>query len=573
MTQPVATAGAAPEATGQEIARFLEENKGIDRDSITHAFHLAAQQESSPWSMLLRLGLVAENDLVDAFEKVLGIQPVAAEDLPREPLFEQALSPRFLRESRALPLQLEGNRLHLAMADPTDLYVREAVSAATGHPVVVRVAPPSSIEAALAHLYGEGRSAMEEITENLEPGGEASQDTEILKDLASEAPVVRLVNLLLQQALEARASDIHLEPFENRLRVRFRVDGVLLNAESMPASSAAAVISRIKLMAHLDIAERRLPQDGRFSFRIEGRALDLRVSTIPTLFGESLVIRVLDKGELRLDFEVLGFSDPIRNRLEQLLEAPHGILLVTGPTGSGKSTTLYTAIDRLNSSGKKILTVEDPVEYRLDGINQIQVKPQIGLDFSVALRAIVRQDPDIIMVGEMRDLETTRIAVHSALTGHLVLSTLHTNDAASGITRLLDMGVEPYLITATVNGIVAQRLIRRLCRHCAEPFEPPPQLLEKLRQQAAAAEEAGLNLFRAVGCSHCSGTGYLGRLAIAEILLIDDALRQLTMQRTGATALRQAATERGMRTLHQDGLHKVFQGLTTLEEVARVTAI
>ncbi len=333
------------------------------------------------------------------------------------------------------------------------------------------------------------------------------------------------------------------------------------------------MVSRIKLMARLDIAERRLPQDGRFSFRTGGRELDLRVSTIPTLFGESLVVRLLDKEELRLDFENLGFSDPVRSRLERLLEAPHGILLVTGPTGSGKSTTLYTAIDRLNGTGGKIITVEDPVEYRLDGINQIQVKPQIGLDFAAALRAIVRQDPDIIMVGEMRDLETARIAVHSALTGHLVLSTLHTNDAPGGVTRLLDMGVEPYLITATVNGILAQRLIRRLCHHCAEPLEPPPELLEELRQQTGIAGDARPGLLRAVGCPSCSGTGYRGRLAIAEILLMDDVLRQLTMQRAGATALRRAAVEGGMRTLRQDGLHKVFQGLTTLEEVARVTAL
>jgi general secretion pathway protein E len=457
------------------------------------------------------------------------------------------------------------------MADPSNRFVLDAVSAATGLDVVPCVGIPSQIDGAVEKLYGAGRSAMGEIVDGLIQGGDDEEDVEHLKDLASEAPVIRLVNLVMQRAVESRASDIHVEPFEGRLKIRFRIDGVLKEVEAPPAHSAAAVISRIKIMAKLNIAERRLPQDGRIGLRVQGKELDLRVSTVPTLFGESVVIRLLDKESVKFDFGALGFDGSPLERMLEILDMPHGIVLVTGPTGSGKSTTLYTALHRLNTPERKIITVEDPVEYQLEGINQIQVKPQIDLTFANALRAIVRQDPDVIMVGEMRDLETARIAVQSALTGHLVLSTLHTNDAAGGVARLLDMGVEDYLITSTVNGIVAQRLVRRLCSHCREPYTVLPEMVEELRLRRYLPEGEEARLFHAGGCEQCGGSGYFGRLSLCEVLLMTDGIRGLVMQHANASLIQHKALEEGMESMYQDGLRKAVEGLTTLEEVIRVT--
>jgi general secretion pathway protein E len=368
-----------------------------------------------------------------------------------------------------------------------------------------------------------------------------------LKDLASEAPVIRLVNLMIARAVESRASDIHIEPFENRLKVRYRVDGVLREVESPPSRLSAAVISRIKIMAKLNIAERRLPQDGRIQLRAQGKEIDLRVSTVPTLWGESVVMRILDKASVVLDFETLGFSPRTLGRFLEILHMPHGIILVTGPTGSGKTTTLYTALQTINTPERKILTVEDPVEYQLEGVNQIQVKPQINLTFANALRAIVRQDPDVIMIGEMRDLETAGIAVQSALTGHLVLSTLHTNDAAGSVTRLLDMGVEDYLLTSTINGILAQRLVRLLCTRCRQPYPALPELVEEMRLHRFA-DTRDITLFKPVGCEHCGGTGYRGRAASMEFLVMSDPLRRLVLKHADAGDLQDTARGRRRRS-------------------------
>jgi general secretion pathway protein E len=391
-----------------------------------------------------------------------------------------------------------------------------------------------------------------------------------LKDLASEAPVIRLVSLVITNALEMRASDIHVEPFENRLAVRYRVDGVLHDVESPPKRLAAAVISRIKIMANLDIAERRLPQDGRIRLRVQGKEIDLRVSTVPTMHGESVVMRILDKGGVALDFARLGFEDDTLKLFLDVLLQPHGILLVTGPTGSGKTTTLYTALDRLNQPDVKILTVEDPVEYQMPGINQIQVKPQIDLTFANALRSIVRQDPDVIMIGEIRDLETAQIAVQSALTGHLVLSTVHTNDAPSTVNRLLDMGVEDYLLTSTIIGILAQRLVRTLCGLCKEPYPALPELVEQMHLRKFVPD-GPITLWHARGCSACSQTGYTGRVSILEMLPMSDALRSLVMRHATATELRAQALSEGMLSMYDDGLRKALRGVTTFEEVLRVT--
>jgi general secretion pathway protein E len=382
--------------------------------------------------------------------------------------------------------------------------------------------------------------------------------------------VIRVVSLIMERALDARASDIHIEPFESRLIVRFRVDGVMQEVESPPRRLSAAVISRIKIMANLDIAERRLPQDGRIKLRAKNKEIDLRVSTVPTMHGESVVMRVLDKGGVPLNFDTLGFDPATLKLFLDALTQPHGIVLVTGPTGSGKTTTLYTALQLLNKPDVKILTVEDPVEYQMEGVNQIQVKPQIGLTFANALRSIVRQDPDVIMIGEIRDLETAQIAVQSALTGHMVISTLHTNDAPSTVNRLLDMGVEDYLLTSTVNGILAQRLVRSLCRNCCEAYEPLPEVVAEFDLKRYAGD-APIVLYRPVGCEACGGTGYSGRLGIMEMLPMTDTIRSLIMRHAVSGEIRRLAIEEGMQTLYEDGLRKVLAGVVTLDEVLRVT--
>src|SRR6202140_4718267 len=425
------------------------------------------------------------------------------------------------------------------MADTADKYRIGAFRMVTGRDVRPLVAIPSELDAALERLYGAGRTAVGQILGDVEQRDELAFDADVqqLKDLASEAPVIRLVGLLITNALEARASDIHIEPFENRLIVRYRIDGVLHEVESPPRRLSAAVISRIKIMANLDIAERRLPQDGRIRLRVHGKEIDLRVSTVPTMHGESVVMRILDKGGVALDFKRLGFEDDTLKGFLDVLMEPHGILLVTGPTGSGKTTTLYTALDRLNKPDVKILTVEDPVEYQMPGINQIQVKPQIDLTFANALRSIVRQDPDVIMIGEIRDLETAQIAVQSALTGHLVLSTVHTNDAPSTVNRLLDMGVEDYLLTPTVIGILAQRLVRTLCPNCKEAYVALPELVEEMGLRKFANSEA-IKLYHEKGCRECAQTGYIGRISIMEMLPMTDPLRSLVMRHATSTDLR-----------------------------------
>jgi general secretion pathway protein E len=523
-------------------------------------------------TLLLKLGLISERDLADALAAQLNLPLVRPADYPETPATDGALSPRFLKDARAIPLAEDEQGLTVAMANPTDGYVLTALRLATGKTILPQVGIPSELEVAFARLYGSGRSAMGQIVDSIGLADDLTDEEQIqhLKDLASEAPVIRLVNLMIARAVESRASDIHIEPFENRLKVRYRVDGVLREVESPPSRLSAAVISRIKIMAKLNIAERRLPQDGRIQLRAQGKEIDLRVSTVPTLWGESVVMRILDKASVVLDFATLGFSPHTLKRFVDILTMPHGIIVVTGPTGSGKTTTLYTALQTLNTPERKILTVEDPVEYQLEGINQIQVKPQINLTFANALRSIVRQDPDVIMIGEMRDLETAAIAVQSALTGHLVLSTLHTNDAAGGVTRLLDMGVDDYLLTSTINGILAQRLVRLLCLHCRLPYQALPELIEEMRLRRFSAS-GDILLYKAVGCEQCGGTGYRGRAAIMEFLTMTDPLRRLVLKHADATVLQAEAQQQGMETLYEDGLRKAVAGITTIEEVLRVT--
>ena len=545
-------------------------HKGRLKDAdLVRARRLQEETGGSLLSLLARLGLVSERDHAETVAEELKLPLVSVKDVPELPPEGVVLTAKFMKQFHVCAIAESDTVVDVLMADPQDDYTLDAVRLATGREVRPLVALRSEIDDLVERWHGQGRSAMGAIVETAEGEGSDLDDVEHLRDLASEAPVIRLVNLVIQRAVELRASDIHIEPFENRLKVRYRVDGVLAEGESPPVNLTAAVISRIKIMAKLNIAERRLPQDGRIMLRVQGKELDLRVSTVPTAHGESVVMRLLDRETVVLDFHQLGFTDQFLPQFEHVLRQPHGIVLVTGPTGSGKTTTLYTALSKLNTSDVKIITVEDPVEYQIEGINQIQAKPQIGLDFAHALRSIVRQDPDIIMIGEMRDLETARIAIQSALTGHLVLSTLHTNNAAGGITRLLDMGVEDYLLTSTINGILAQRLVRRLEPTHAERYLASPEEIDKfgLRRHQP---DGDIYLYHPRG-SALAPTGYKGRSTIMEFMVINDDLRRAVMRHAGMGELEQIARDAGMRTMYEDGIIKALAGVTTIEEVLRVT--
>ena len=555
------------------MGEILIERGKLDAVNLERALRAQeVDQRERIGAILIRTGMTAERDVIEALSTQLGLPIVASGEYPELPVLEERVAVRFIKESRALPLHEDEVQLVLAMVDPLDAYVQNAYKLATHREIAVRLAVPSELDAAFERLYGSGKTSMDQIVGEAETRDEdsGSEDLQQLKELASEAPIIRLVSLIISHALEARASDIHIEPFENRLIVRYRVDGVMHEVESPPRRFSAAVISRIKIMASLDIAERRLPQDGRIKLRLQGKEIDLRVSTVPTMHGESVVMRILDKSGTSLDFATLGFDSALLARFQQVLMQPHGIVLVTGPTGSGKTTTLYTALDKLNKPDIKILTVEDPVEYQMEGINQIQVKPQIGLTFANALRSIVRQDPDVIMIGEIRDLETAQIAVQSALTGHMVLSTLHTNDAASTINRLLDMGVDDYLLTSTVNGILAQRLVRTLCTTCRKPYPALPEVVQEMQLERYSKEQP-VTLYHPVGCGECGGTGYTGRVSIVELLVMSDAIRGMVMRHVTAGEVRQQAIAEGMQTMYENGLSKAVEGVTTIEEVLRVT--
>ncbi|MBU6485355.1 MAG: type II secretion system ATPase GspE [Betaproteobacteria bacterium] len=562
-----------PASARRRLGEILVERGKLDQANLDRALRLQGESGEKIGALLVTLGLCAQRDVTEALATQLGLPLVEPGGYPEFPILEESVSARFLREAHALPLREDEAEVALAMADPTDAYTIGAFEMVTGRSVRPMVAIPTELDAALERLYGAGKSAVGQLIGDVETRPDElsfSADVQQLKDLASEAPVIRLVSLLITNALETRASDIHVEPFENRLIVRYRIDGVLHEVESPPKRLSAAVISRIKIMANLDIAERRLPQDGRIRLRVQGKEIDLRVSTVPTMHGESVVMRILDKGGVALDFHRLGFEEDTLKAFLDALMQPHGVLLVTGPTGSGKTTTLYTALDRLNQPDVKILTVEDPVEYQMAGINQIQVKPQIDLTFANALRSIVRQDPDVIMIGEIRDLETAQIAVQSALTGHLVLSTVHTNDAPSTVNRLLDMGVEDYLLTSTVVGILAQRLVRTLCPQCKESYVALPELVLQMNLRRYSSERE-ITLWHARGCSHCANTGYMGRISILEMMPMTDALRSLVMKHASANDLRAEAIREGMVPMYEDGLRKALKGVTTFEEVLRAT--
>jgi general secretion pathway protein E len=537
---------------------MLIERGRIQAEDLERALELQRERGDKLGKILVDMGLIAQRDLLAVLSVQLGVPVVTVDQPPPATPEIEGLTHRFLRQCRSYPVSLAESTLTIAMADPLDFETVAAVRAYSGLEVRTALAAEQEIFDAIEKYYGEAER------QTATPEGEdeqATADLEHLRDMASEAPVIRLVNAMIADALEKRASDIHIEPFEKEFRVRFRVDGVLFSQEPPPRELKAAITSRLKLMAKLNIAERRLPQDGRIKIKILGREVDLRVSTLPTLYGESVVMRLLDRsaGDF-YDLQGLGFDQRMLERMEHFTSLPHGIFLVTGPTGSGKSTTLYSALKRINLPDKKIITIEDPVEYQMDGINQIHVNPQIGLTFAAGLRHIVRQDPDVIMVGEIRDRETADTAIRAALTGHLVFSTLHTNDAPSAITRLTDMGVENYLITSSLVAVLAQRLVRVICKHCKQSAGP-----------ALSPEGETVQAFRGAGCPACNGTGYTARVGIFEMMDLNDDMRKLIMRNADASILTESARSHGMRNLREDGWMKIRDGVTTVDEVMRVT--
>jgi type II secretion system protein E len=520
--------------------------------------------------ILVRTGHLEESDLLQTLGDQLGVPVVTLNDRSVDPEALSKVPDEFAMRHQLIPLRKDDqtHTLTVAMANPLDVHPLDDLRLVTGYDIQPALASPSEIKRAIEQFY------MEKMIQDIS-GGEAdlaaeeAPDIADLQKLASEALVIQLVNLIIHQAVQERASDIHVEPFERDLRVRYRIDGVLGDAQTPPRRLHSAIVSRIKILAEMNIAERRLPQDGRIRLRVSGRQIDLRVSTVPTMHGESVVMRILDKQTALLGLEELGMAQDYLVRFRRLISQPYGIILVTGPTGSGKTTSLYAALSEIYSEEKKIITVEDPVEYQLPGITQIQMRENIGLNFATGLRSIVRQDPDIIMVGEIRDAETAEIAIQAALTGHLVFSTLHTNDAAGAVSRLLDMGAEPYLLASSLLGAVAQRLVRRICQKCKAPAEPD---IDSLRDVGISFEEAqNTPPMRGQGCDECNRTGYKYRQGVYEQMIVDDEIRQMIVDRTSSTLIRRYAVQKGgMRSLMADGRLKVLEGMTTVDEVLRV---
>jgi general secretion pathway protein E len=559
----------------EPLGEILIREGSITRDQLQRALVRQREIGKRLGETLVELEYVSEDDVVKALARQFARPYLSIASLSITPVSIRArLSSKYLREHKVFPIELKDGVLAVAMSDLTDPFTLDDLRLSTGCTITVSLAKEREILEAIDQYYGDGQTTIEKIVKGYgeEEGGASGEDREDidhLRDLASEAPVIQLVNLLITRAVEARASDIHIEPFEDTLRIRYRVDGVLLDHESPPKRLQRAVISRVKIMAKMNIAERRLPQDGRIRLQLLGKDLDLRVSTVPTLYGESVVMRILDRSSLLVSLGELGMPDDVRVQFQRLIRKPHGMLLVTGPTGSGKTTTLYTALNEINSADKKIITIEDPVEYQLRGVNQIHVKSKIGLTFANGLRSIVRQDPDVIMVGEIRDAETADIAIHSALTGHLVFSTLHTNDAPGAITRLLDMGIENYLVSSVLVAVLAQRLVRVICHECKEPYQLDPAAVRRMGIKALV--DGPLQVFRGKGCAACNFTGYHGRKGIYEFLLIGEEIQRLIVEKADANAIRQKALALGMKSLWEDGWQKVEQGMTTLEDLLRVS--
>lgn len=567
------------ETLKKRLGDILIEERLLSQEQLSQALYEQRRTGQPLVVILIQAGLVSEEDIVITLSEQLGIPHLRVESYEIPPEVIAEVSEGIARRYHLIPVARTGNSLTIAMSDPLNIVAIDDVRMLTGHEIETVVSLDSEVKKAIDRYYGGKQDELDDYEDILRDAQadvvtvldeEQELDISHLKKEVEQAPVIRLVNLTLVSAIKQGASDIHIEPFERELRVRYRVDGVLRETQSPPKALQAAVVSRIKVLSELDIAERRVPQDGRFRIKFEAREIDFRVSTLPTYFGEKVVLRILDKGSLHLDLDRLGFEEQPVGDFRESLTRPNGIILITGPTGSGKTTTLYSALHMLNTMDVNIVTVEDPVEYELHGINQVQAKPEIGLTFASGLRSILRQDPDIVMVGEIRDEETADIAIKAALTGHLVLSTLHTNDAAGAITRLIDMGMEPFLIASSLLMAAAQRLVRKICPDCREAYKVPERVLERAQFKLTPGEKIVLS--RGKGCNRCGDTGYRGRLALLEVLRIRENIQDLIMQSVSSSEIKRAAIENGMMTLRQVGLIKVKAGYTTLEEGLRVTA-
>jgi len=560
---------------GLPLGEILISKGVITPENLEEALETQKSKGGRIGEILIKMKAATFEDVMAALADQLGLDFEPHID-PQKIDYELAsqISIGYAKTEGVLPVYREDDGIVVATSDPLNHEAAEDLRLLFGSPIRVFVTTPVEIMESINTVFDKAAASAEDMGEELESidVDEADLNGEILDIIemrGDEAPIIRYVNRLLHRAVKQRASDIHIEPFEDELSVRFRIDGVLYDVEKRRKNLHAPIVSRIKIMAKLNIAEKRLPQDGRIRVKIAGKDIDIRVSVIPTAHGERVAMRLLDRSRVLLQLEDLGLSPDHLNEVSRLIRKSHGIILVTGPTGSGKTTTLYAALMKLNSPDKNILTVEDPIEYQIKGIGQMQVNPKINLNFANALRSFLRQDPDIILVGEIRDTETADLAIHASLTGHLVLSTLHTNDASGAITRLLDMGVEPYLVSSSLIGIVAQRLVRVVCPNCRKPYEPLPKEMEELG--VTAEEVGGSPFYLSTGCDKCMGTGYLGRTAIFEVLIVTDSIRRLILERADSTTIKREATRQRMRSLRQDGARKVCQGITTAEEVLRVT--
>jgi type IV pilus assembly protein PilB len=568
----------------QRLGDLLVKEKVITQEQLEQATKLQKESHTRLASALVKLGFLSDEDVTNFLSRQYGVPAINLSYFEIDPAVVKLIPFETAKRYQILPLSRVGASLTIAMVDPTNVFAMDDIKFMTGFNIEPVVASESSIIEGIDKAYGTSKEEeLEQVMQSMNDMGEGT-DVELqaeeheleLKELeraADEAPIVKLVNLVLTDAVKRGASDIHMEPYEKEFRVRFRIDGILQSIMNPPLKLKDAIISRLKIMAKLDISEKRLPQDGRIMLKMQiggkKKQLDFRVSTLPTLWGEKIVLRLLDKENLRLDMTKLGFEQESLVKFEKAILKPYGMVLVTGPTGSGKTNTLYSSISRLNQPETNIMTAEDPVEFQLGGVNQVQMKEQIGLNFATALRAFLRQDPNIILVGEIRDFETAEIAIKAALTGHLVLSTLHTNGAPETITRLMNMGIEPFLVATSVHLICAQRLVRRICKDCAEPVEVPPQAL--IDEGYSPEEAKTVQIMKGAGCATCNKTGYKGRTGLYEVMEVDDEIRELVLVGASAIELKKKAIERGMITLRRSGLIKVAQGWTTLEEVARET--
>ena len=555
-----------------DIGQKLLDAKIIDENALVKAAHQQKNTGGTLTGNLVKIGAISEEALVEFLSRLYRVPAADLRNYEPDPALTKLIPGDVATKFMALPLAKTGRRLKIAMANPSNIFALDDIKFITGYEVEPHVATEASIKKALDRAY-DSAGTMADVMRGMEEDlavVEEEEEADAGLAAADEAPIVKLVNSLIADAVRKGASDIHMEPYERAMRVRFRIDGVLQEMMAPPFKFKAAILSRLKIMAELDIAERRVPQDGRIKIKVLNRTIDLRVSSLPTIFGEKIVMRILDKTNLNIDLEKLGFEPQSMKEFHGAIANPYGMVLVTGPTGSGKTTTLYSALSRINTPEVNVMTAEDPVEYNLDGINQVLVNEDVGLTFAAALKAFLRQDPNIIMVGEIRDLDTASIAVKAALTGHLVLSTLHTNDAPSAIGRLIDMGIEPFLVASSVNLVLAQRLVRRICAACKQEIKLNEEIMAELQMDPASVK--GVTFYEGAGCVDCNNTGYRGRQGVYEVMTLSPRVRDLVLERASAGEIKRTAIEEGMLTLRRDGLEKLKRGLTTTEEILKETA-